>query len=180
MYKDKMIEYESQAHILVEKYIMSTKLHKMYLERKLKGSGVYRSQHQILMSIAESPNVSQKQIARCQHVSTATIAVSLKKLEKGGYISRVVDASDNRFNQICITPKGQEIVEQSRRVFQRSEKALFQDFSQEEMDLLENFLDRMRLNLEQLLQEDGKPCEAFAPDEKESLKKRRKKQDGKI
>ena len=158
-------EPESRAHTLVEKYIMSTKLHKMYLDRELKSSGVFRSQHQILMAIARCPNVSQTEIARCQNVSTATIAVSLKKLEKGGYISRAVDASDNRFNQIGITPKGQAVVEQSRRVFQRSERALFQDFSQQEMDLLEQFLDRMRRNLEGLLQESGGEDTPFAVDE---------------
>ena len=172
MNKEQTKEYESQAHILVEKYIMSTKLHKMYLERELKGSGVFRSQHQILMSIAKVPNASQKEIAQCQQVSTATIAVALKKLEKGGYISRAVDAADNRFNQICITPKGQEVVEQSKRVFQRSEKALFQNFSQEEMDLLEDFLDRMRWNLEKLLQEEDAACEA--PDFREKQTERGK------
>ena len=46
-------------------------------------------------------------------VSGATMAVSLKKLEKGGYINRLVDQHDNRCNQICITEKGREVVEES-------------------------------------------------------------------
>jgi Mn-dependent DtxR family transcriptional regulator len=35
-------------------------------------------------------------------VSAATIAVSLKKLEKGGYINKVMDEGDNRLNQITM------------------------------------------------------------------------------
>ena len=93
---------ETRNQKLVEKYIMANKLHRMYLQRELNKSGVYRSQHQILMFISKFPNASQKEIANRQHVSTATIAVSLKKMEKGGYISRVTDKDDNRYNQICI------------------------------------------------------------------------------
>lgn len=144
---------ESRQHKLVEKYIMANKLHKMYLEREVNRTGVFRSQHMILMYIARFPNASQKEIANHQHVSTATIAVSLKKLESGGYISRSTDKKDNRYNQICITPKGQKVVEGSVKIFKKVEEALFQGFSAEEMDQFENLIDRIRLNMEYLLQE---------------------------
>lgn len=144
---------ETRNHKLVEKYIMTNKLHKMYLERELNKSGVYRSQHQILMYISRFPNASQKEIATRQHVSTATIAVSLKKMEKGGYISRVTDKDDNRYNQICITPKGRAVVEGSEKVFRKVENALFAGFTDEELNQFEDFLDKVRLNLEYLFQE---------------------------
>lgn len=144
---------ETRNHKLVEKYIMANKLHRMYLERELNKSGVYRSQHQLLMYISRFPNASQKEIATRQHVSTATIAVSLKKMEKGGYISRVTDKNDNRYNQICITPKGQAIVEGSEKIFRKVENALFTGFSEEELNQFEEFLDKVRLNLEYLFQE---------------------------
>ena len=153
MYCDLNRDYESRKHKLIEKYMMTNKLHKVYLERELNKSGVYRSQHQILMYIARYPNASQKEIADRQHVSTATIAVSLKKLEKGGYIRRSADKQDNRFNQICITPKGQAVVEGSFRIFKKVEDSLFQGFGDEELDQLEGLIDRVRLNMEYLLQE---------------------------
>ena len=143
-------DYVSREHELVQKYINSNKMHRMYLDREVNKSGVYRSQHQILMYIARFPNASQKEIANHQQVSTATIAVSLKKR---GYISREVDRNDNRFNQICITPKGQAVVEESIKIFRKAEEGLFRGFSTEEKIQLEVFLDRMHLNLEYLLQE---------------------------
>lgn len=145
----------TKEHKIIEKYMIINKLHHMYLERELNQSGVFRSQHQILMYIAKFPNASQKDIANCRHVSTSTIAVSLKKLEKGGYISRMMDAEDNRFNQICITPKGREIVDNSIQVFKRVEEALFASFSEEELEQFEGFLDRARLNMEYLMQNRG-------------------------
>lgn len=132
---------------------MTNKLHRMYLDREVNKSGVYRSQHQILMYIAQFPNASQKEIASHQNVSTATIAVSLKKLEKGGYISRVSNENDNRFNQIRITPKGEAVVEESCQVFRKAEEAMFSDFDEADLSRFEEYLERIRLNLEYLLQE---------------------------
>ena len=98
---------------LLDKYMRISRHHRAVMERMLSTTGVYRSQHKILMTISHNPNISQKELADRNEVSTATIAVSLKKIEKGGYIKRLVDEKDNRYNQICITQKGQEIVDKS-------------------------------------------------------------------
>jgi len=136
-----------EIHRLIRKYIWTTKRHRNIIERRLAATGVYRSQHQILMFLADNPDVSQRELADNQKVSTATMAVSLKKLEKGGYICREVDEKDNRYNQIRITEKGQKVVEESRKIFQEVENAMLAGFSQEERRMMEAFLDRMYENL---------------------------------
>ena len=148
-------DFDEKKRMLTEKYVMVMKLHRMYLDRELNHSGVYRSQNQILMYIAKYPNASQREIADHQHVSTATIAVSLKKLEKGGYISRSADKQDNRFNQISLTPRGLEAVKKNKIIFSRVEEAQFRGFTDSEIDQFESFLDRIRLNLEYLMQDSG-------------------------
>lgn len=147
-------QWSSPYHHVIETLIGVNRAHRMVLERQLNKTGVYRSQHQILMYIADNPNVSQKDIAALHHVSTATIAVSLKKLENGGYIKRVVDQKDNRFNQICITPSGKTVVENSIRCFQEAEERMFDGFSPEELGQLDTFLKKARQNLEQMLPEN--------------------------
>ena len=122
-------------------------------EHRLEGTGVYRSQHQILMFASHNPNVSQKDLAEMYGVSGATMAVSLKKLEKGGYINRLVDQHDNRCNQICITEKGRKVVEESVLIFQRLERCMFEGFSEHDMDVLGNLLDRIYGNLDQDLKD---------------------------
>lgn len=141
--------FDSQEHRLIEKYIRLTRLHRSVTERLLEGTGVYRSQHQILMFVSNSPNVSQKELADMYGVSGATIAVSLKKLEKGGYIERVVDRNDNRCNQICITQKGGKVVEESVMIFRRLESRMFEGFTMEDMELFGSLLDRLAHNLNQ-------------------------------
>lgn len=139
--------FDSPEHRLVEKYIRLTRLHRSVVERRLSCTGVYRSQHQILMFVSSNPNVSQKELARMYGVSGATITVSLKKLEKGGYISRLVDQNDNRFNQICITEKGRKVVEDSVSIFQHMELCMFKGFSENDREVLGELLDRIYGNL---------------------------------
>ncbi len=132
---------------LTETFLYVGRLHRMALERLLNRTGVHRSQHQLLMHISDNPNASQKEIARLYQVSAATVAVSLKKLEHGGYIRREVDADDNRFNQICITEKGQAVIDSSIRYFEKMERAMFSGFTQEECDTLKSYMDRIEKNL---------------------------------
>lgn len=141
----------SPAHRLVEKYMKINRIQRSVIGRQLGKTGVYRSQHQILMFVADSPNVSQKDIAAQYEVSTATIAVSLKKLEKGGYIRRIVDEKDNRFNQICITEKGRKVVKDSVEIFKDIENHMFEGFSESEFHTLDQLLDKVYGNLERQL-----------------------------
>lgn len=138
----------STPHGMLLKVFMHVgRLHRSILERWLLGSGVYRSQHQLLMYISAHPKASQKEIAGLLQVSTATVAVSLKKLEQGGYIHRAVDQEDNRFNQICITDKGRSLIEGSIHYFEKVEQIMFSGFTEEEEVLLQGFLERMEQNL---------------------------------
>ena len=132
---------------LLDKILRAARRHRAVMERRLSSTGVYRSQHKLLMTISDNPNISQKELADMNEVSTATIAVSLKKLEKGGYIKRLVDEKDNRYNQLCITEKGRLIVEESHQIFMEVDEAMFAGFSEEESRKLEESLDRIYENL---------------------------------
>lgn len=146
-------DQDSPSHQLIWQYMRVMKLHRIILERQLNKTGVYRSQHQILLYIAKNPNVSQKEIAKLHGVSTATIAVSLKKLEKGGYIRRIVDQEDNRFNQICITDKGSDVAEHSRIFFRQVEDQMFSGISEQEIRYMGKIFDRIYENMSIFLPE---------------------------
>jgi len=150
----------SLAHGVMVRYMRIMKLYRYILDERLKETGVYRSQHQILMMLADHSNVSQKEIAERLYVSTATIAVSVKKLEKGGYITRAVDQEDNRMNKLCLTEKGKHTVKHSREFFHNVEERMFRDFSAEEMAAMGQFLDRVYDNLSHLpMEKDTKERE---------------------
>ena len=67
--------------------------------------------------------------------STPSVAVSLKKLEKGGYIEKAVDGTDNRYHKVVLTKKGSEIVKMSHEIFDQINEQLFSGFSLEELSV---------------------------------------------
>ena len=98
------------------------------------------------MILGKHPDCSQSAIAEKLEISPAAVAVSLKKLEKAGYISRQCDEADNRMNHVVVTPKGKEVINQSIIYFQEVEDAMFKDFSEEEMETMEKFFIRFIQN----------------------------------
>lgn len=147
--QDKSREQTREQRIL-EWYFRLNRLHRKVVEQELSTTGVYRSQHRILMCLAKNPHISQTELAERQEVSTSAIAVSLKKLQQGGYIQKELDQRDNRFNQICITEKGQKVVEESRNIFQRIEEEMFRGFSDEELKVFGDTLEQICGNLERI------------------------------
>lgn len=148
--EDRSGKISSPMHSVLMKYMKIMKMHRCLLDEQGKRTGVYRSQHQILMMISEHSNVSQKELAKRLYVSSATIAVSVKKLEKGGFITRIVDKDDNRINKLCLTEKGRNMVGSSREYFRNIEAKMFEGFSDEDLAYMEQVLDRIYENLYQI------------------------------
>lgn len=134
----------------VHKLMHINNCHRRVMEKQLDSTGVYQSQHRILMEISNKPNQSQKELAEKMNISAATVAVSLKKLEKGGYIIRSADSSDTRYNQVEITKKGQEVVEKSKRIFDRVDSYMFHGFKEDEINNLTDILERIINNLQRI------------------------------
>ena len=124
--------------------------HRKIMQNYLDETGVYQAQHHLLMIISRNINSSQKELARSMDVSAATIAVSLKKLEKGGYIKKEMDKGDNRLNQITITDKGNKVVQQSKRIFEATDQKVFEGFSETEKSSLSALLKKLDANLDRM------------------------------
>lgn len=134
---------EAQRHCVINLFRIADQSIKRAINRKVADTGVYRSQHRLLMMLGKHPDKSQTDIAEMLDISPAAVAVSLKKLEKAGYISRQSNEADNRVNQVVITGKGKEAIEKSIAYFQEIEKAVLEGFSEEEMEMLASFFQRI-------------------------------------
>lgn len=129
------------------KMIRTNIMHRRVVENMLENTGVYQGQHRILMELSKHHHHSQKELAIAMKVSTATIAIALKKLEKNGYINKIMDKEDNRLNTIIITEKGQKVVEDSRNMFNDVDKRTFQGFTDDEKEQFYGFLSRIENNI---------------------------------
>ncbi len=122
--------------------------HRAIFERNISDMGIHHSQHHLLMYIAKQGEVSsQKILAEKFCVSPAAIARTLKELETEGYVERTSTESDSRFNKIVITEKGKEIVRNSHKMFKETDERSFEDFSDEDIVKLNEFLDRIQARL---------------------------------
>lgn len=121
--------------------------HRKIMQNYLDATGVYHAQHRLLMEISRNPNAPQIELERQMDVFSATIAVSLKKLEKGGYIIKKTDDVDNRLNQIVITEKGYCVVEKSKKIFKMADEKCFKGFSEEEKKNFLQLLEKLNSNI---------------------------------
>lgn len=135
-----------KQHQIVNLFRAADRVLKRSIDKKVEGTGVYRSQHRLLMLLGKFPECSQTEIAEKMEVSPAAVAVSLKKLEKSGYVSRQCNENDNRVNHVAVTEKGWKTIKASINNFIEIENAFFEDFSEEEMEQLEAYLRRIIKN----------------------------------
>lgn len=124
-----------------------------YVEKQVAKTGVYRGQHQTLMWLGCNPGASQAKLAKARDISPAAATNALQKLEKEGYIERVADAQDGRANHVNITAKGQEVIEQSKLIFQEIDMTIFEDFSEEELCQFKGCLEKILGNVKHKLEE---------------------------
>lgn len=138
------------------RFMYINRMHRAVVENRMSATGIHRSQHMILMYLYRCNNkISQKDIAAHFEISAAAVAVSLKKLESGGYIRRKCAANDNRFNEIEITQKGKEIVDISHSIFEEIDAETFADITDDEREQLVFLLDKVRDNLKNMIEKEN-------------------------
>ncbi len=129
-------------------FIHTDRLHRKEVERFAAELGVHRSQHFVLMRIADAGgSASQKELAKRLEISPAALAVTLKKLESGGYLEKKPTENDSRLNEVMLTEKGWEVRHLSEEKFSRIDEQMFNGFTDEELETLVSFLKRMQSNL---------------------------------
>lgn len=93
---------------------------------------------------------TQKELADKLNISPATVTISLKSLERRGYVRKIADGEDLRCNRIEITDSGRITAEKCRQAFHEIDMAMYNGFSENEIKLLSGFYTRMKGNLLEL------------------------------
>ena len=147
-------EEQDRARAVIKQFVRADRLHRQAVEATITSqTGLHRSQHMLLMRLSRGCIPSQKQLAKELSVSPAAIAVSLKKLETDGYITKDADADDCRCNRIALTEKGQCAINQTKKLFASIDNAMVQGFDDAELDALMSALSRIEQNLHNMLEQ---------------------------
>lgn len=135
----------------VHKMCRVTLLHRYRISNALSGLNIYRGQPEILGFLIDNGECSQKQLAESVGVSAASIATSLKRMCRAGFVERTEDEADRRINRIRITERGREAFLAGRAECSKVDTRMFEGFSREEIDIFSGYLLRITENLS----EDG-------------------------
>ena len=132
----------------MRKMLRIGRLHRTLFERNISKMGIHHSQHHLLMYIAKEKEIdSQKVIAEKFGITPAAVARTLKSLEAEGYIERTNVEDDSRYKKIVITEKGNNIVQESHRMFKETDESIFEDFSDDDICKFNEYLDMMQSKL---------------------------------
>jgi DNA-binding MarR family transcriptional regulator len=102
----------------------------------------------VLRDSSENMAASQKEIADRLGLSTSTVAVSIKRLEKAGLLHKIADETDLRRNLITLTEKGRQYADEAQTVFERVDRGMFNDLSHDERAQLKKLFLRIVANLD--------------------------------
>ena len=131
-------------------FIGAMRAHRRIFDEMREHTGLGRTSHRMLMILSENPDgCSQTYLAERLEISTAAVAVAIKKMEADGYIARTVCKSDSRLNTTLLTDKGKKLAEKSHTVFSEIDNAVFDGFSDDERRLFYEFASRITDNIKE-------------------------------
>lgn len=139
---------------VLHKFISTDRLHRTLLEKQVLKGSLHRSQHRVLLHIYKCEKApTQKEIAEFFDISSAAVAVTLKKLEASGHIRREAEKNDMRFNRIYVTEKGEKTLKDTKALVDEVDFFMFKNFTDDELKAFAECLEKMQNNLREF---DGK------------------------
>lgn len=112
----------------------------------LSENGLFIGQDEILFTIMFNSGAKPSEIAKLSNTSLASISVSLKRLERAGFIEKRNDENDARISHIYLSEKGMEAMERIHKDLQSFEKNMLRGFDEKEVSELRGYLDRLIYN----------------------------------
>ena len=101
----------------------------------------------IMRALSHSDGCSQLDLVRKTHLKAPTVSVTLKRMESEGLVERRQNPMDLRVCRVYLSAKGREHNESVHARLRELDAELMQGFSEEEISLLLQYLERMRNNI---------------------------------
>lgn len=109
---------------------------------------IYYGQIHLLDYIVQHPGCTQKDLADFFASSKASITKSIKRMLNNGIICRNTNEDDERKFELYATEKGMELSRESQAIFREVGLRTFEGFSEEELQQLNEYVERIIDNLE--------------------------------
>ncbi len=132
-------------------FICTERLHHSVFDRRASQFGLHRSQHRMIMRLCKAGKaMTQKELANIMEISPAAVAVTLKRLEDDGYITRKESLKDSRANEIQVTEKAKQLAVESEKVFKSIDNTMFEALDDKELEHFTACLEKMQKSLREM------------------------------
>lgn len=109
--------------------------------------GLFSGQQDIVVSIVENNGITISEIAKKHNITAATASVSVKRMEKSGFITKKADERDARIARLYPTQKALEAPEIIKSKMDSLESIITEGFTQDEIYQLSDLLERACQNM---------------------------------
>lgn len=108
------------------------------------------SQMDILIFLLHNEDkiVNQRDIENFLSLSNPTIAGTLLRLEKKGFIIRKISSKDRRYKEIYLTDKSRELKDIIFKYIRDNDNKMFSNMSEEEKENLKNIITKILNNIQ--------------------------------
>ena len=96
----------------------------------------------------ENKIVNQRDIENFLSLSNPTIAGTLLRLEKKGFIIRKISSKDKRYKEIYLTDKSRELKDIIFKYIRDNDNKMFSNMSEEEKENLKNIITKILNNIQ--------------------------------
>lgn len=118
----------------------------VYFHDRFKPYSIGHGQIRTLLFIARHKGLTQNAVADHFDMDKSSITSQIKILEENGYVKRERSEEDGRYFQLHITNKTKEILKPIKETHARWTDILMKGFSEDEQELLFDYLERMKNN----------------------------------
>jgi len=118
------------------------------LKNELESFKIRPGQIPMLFIISKNPGISQIEIAEKIHVTSSTVAIMIRRMEKAGLVRRVKNEKDRRELKVYLTEKSEKLIDKIFEKLKNFERESFKNFTVDEIKTLKKLLKKMLMNLE--------------------------------
>lgn len=122
---------------------MVARLERINFNRAVAEEGLFAGQHKIIMFLKFQGSATIGEIAKETGTKPSTISVSVKRMEKSGFVKRRQSKADGRITEILLTAKGQAVPENIHHKMEAEEKMLTNGLTEDEINILSDLLDKI-------------------------------------
>ncbi len=130
---------------------MASKLLRNRFNKVAGEEGLFSGQHHIIITLRHEEGITLSRLAEILGITPATASVSVKRMEKAGFIEKKPDENDARTIRLYLTEKGEAATENIKKKMAFQESDITSELCDEEKLLLSDMLDKI---IDNMIKED--------------------------